>query len=263
MECVFISLLLASCLLLLVTCFLLPASRLRHIEHNPGHREGDDERGPAVAHERERDAGEWEDAGDGGHVDERLQSDERYESAHEEPPEHVRGATRDHDPPDEEREIRRDKDDAAEESELLDDDGKYRIPQRLGEVVMFLDALAESPAPEAAGADGDLGLVRMIPGTLERRFGVEEHEDAIRAIGLDRDERRDRRKRDDPKEHDLGNAASPEEVDKDRRPAGDDERTEVLLLRQEPADSAEDDEKRNKGCRKSAELPALFLKPAR
>ena len=74
-----------------------------------------------------------------------------------------------------------------DETELLADDREDHVRMRLGEEVRLLDALTETAAEDAAGAESDHGLDDLKAGPLRIVPRVDEAEDSRPPIGLEPD----------------------------------------------------------------------------
>ena len=121
----------------------------RNVQRHTAHRDEDRKRRAAVAHERQRHAGERNDARDGRHVDERLERDDRAEADQDHAPELVAGALGE--PEHAERDDREERHEhaGADEAELFRDDRKDGIIDRRRQIAIFRGRLAVSRPPRA------------------------------------------------------------------------------------------------------------------
>ncbi len=130
--------------------------------------ERDDEAGPAVGHERQRDSGQRREPQHSREVDRRLAADERGEPGGEPLSERILAVERDFQARPREEGVGQDDDGRADEAQLLADHGEDHVGVRLGQVVDLLHALAEPVPEEAAGAEPDLRLHDLEAGARRR-----------------------------------------------------------------------------------------------
>ncbi len=83
--------------------------------------------------------------------------------------------------------------DGADEAQFFSDVGEDEVGVGLGEIEELLHALHVAAAGEAAGADGDEGLVDVESGALKVGVGVEEDEHALATPGNPEEEHAKRR----------------------------------------------------------------------
>ena len=138
-----------------------------------------------MADEKERLAGERDEAEHSGNVDEGFDDDEHADAESGEASEAVGGAGGDFEGTEHEQEKKKNEHERADEAELFRFHGENRVTGRLRQITEFLDALAVAAAGDAAGADGDERLLDLIAGVERIGGGIEIGHDALAGIRPD------------------------------------------------------------------------------
>lgn len=138
-----------------------------------------------MADEKERLAGEWNEAEHGGNVDEGFDNDEHADAEGGQAGEAVGGAGGDLEGAENEQQKKENEHERTDEAELFSFDGKNGVAGRLGQIAEFLNTLAVAATGDAAGTDGDEGLLDLIAGAERIGGGIEIGHDALVGIRPD------------------------------------------------------------------------------
>src|SRR5918995_296524 len=180
------------------TCPAVPPAAIRHlsflslaihgdVKEDADGGEPDDETRAAVAHERQRDSRQRQEAEHGTHVDGGLAADEGCEPGREELSEGLAAAQRDVEAGVTEERERSDHADRAEQAELLADDREDHVCRRLRQVVDLLDAFPEPDPEKASRPERDHRLHRLEARAVRVLPGIEEAEKARAPVRLEPD----------------------------------------------------------------------------
>ena len=138
-----------------------------------------------MADEKERLAGERDEAEHSGNVDEGFDDDEHADAEGGEASEAVGSAGGDLEGAENEQQKKKNKHERADEAEFFRFNSKNGVTGRLRQIAEFLDALAVAAAGDAAGADGDERLLDLIAGAERIGGGIEIGHDALAGIRPD------------------------------------------------------------------------------
>lgn len=167
--------LLSSVLLELILLLMRPDAEndadAEHIQH---------QRRAAVADERQRDAGDRHDADHHADVLEHLEHIHAHDPDDDERALQVQALEGDDDHPVDEQEVQEQQHRRALEAELLadDDEDGVRVRIRNGAAIFGI-ALQEAVSRQAAAADGDLGVARLVSLVLVRVGRIDEGVDPL------------------------------------------------------------------------------------
>src|SRR5215470_3617307 len=169
------------CLLASSPLLFLLDSLFGHVQYNSDRRQYRDQRRPARADERQRNAFGRDQVQDHTHVKERLDYDTRGQPDGEQHSKSVgRAESGAQPPPQEESEDERQRN-RPRQPKLFGDHREDKIGLRLGQKQQFLLPLPESEAVYAARTDRDQRLQNLIALALRVAFGVDKSQHAIPA----------------------------------------------------------------------------------
>src|SRR5215472_10417898 len=219
----------------------------RYAREEPDAEQAHDERGAAVADERQRYAGDRPRRCRDADVHERLQDDRRRDAGREIETESVFGCGCDADAAICEREEEQEHRGRADKAELLTDDRVDEIRIRLRQVAELLTALPESNPEDTARSERVERLYDVVTGALRVVERMEKRGEAIAPVRAREDEGDDRRDRDDRLEDEMHRLRACGEHDDERR---DDEQrsgAKIGLAQDEREREADREERRRAG----------------
>jgi hypothetical protein len=161
------------------------------VGHNADAGQDDDETGAAERHERQRHAGEWQDAQSGADIDRGLHADGAADTGGEQLAVRLAAAQRDAEDRPHERHVEGDQHEQPDEAELLADDTRDGVGSLFGQKAELLDGVAQTQAEQVTRSDRDErlhGLHARAAGVFPR---VHKRGEARHAVGLDHDGRGD------------------------------------------------------------------------
>ena len=148
-----------------------------------------DERGPAIRNEGQRDAGDRKAADDHRDIDDALHGDQHGESVDEKSRIGLLQLSGCGESRKKKNEVKKKDENRAYEAKFLTENGVGKVGVLLGQVEKFRHAFADALPEEAAGADRDEALHRLIAEISCIHERIPQHDHTIHAIGLCNDEK--------------------------------------------------------------------------